>query len=243
MRPAETTLSLALVLLLSVGGTNAQAQNTHINDGLALADFPFWQQMSGWWESDNTYLDSDMNYLVRSYNSLVHIELTGKRFHEVEHRFYPAGLGASRYGKGLEKPGEGIEVVVTTTGELLDNSGSLGKIFIDHSASSSGPHVVYRMLGNNDGVRLNTNPKTGVDTYRMYFNFVTPDRRLRSNVGLHSEGEEIGGLRAFILYRDHRIDASAFEARRAALRQTHNVKMLSVADPDNPGQSQVTRLD
>jgi hypothetical protein len=242
MKMTRSMLKLALVLLISVGA-NASAQDAGAGNQATLADFPFWQKMSGWWASDNTYLDSDMNYLIRSYNSLVHIELDGRNFRETEIRIYPAGLGTSRYGKGLEKPGEGIEIVVTTTGELIDDSGSLGKIFMDHSASSSGPNVVYRMLGENDGVRLNTNPKTGVDTYRMYFNFVTSERRLRSNVGLYSEGEDMGGLRAFILYRDRRISSSAFETRRAALRKTHNVKMLSVADPDNPGQSLVTRLD
>ena len=241
---ARCILLFALVLVLGAGGTIALAQDTQTGDEIGLSDFPFWRKMSGWWEGDNTYMDSDMKYLVRSYNSLVHIELHGRRFHEIEHRFYPAGLGATRYGKGLAQAGEGIELVVTTTGELIDDSGALGSILIDHSASSSGPNVVYRMLGDNDGVRLNTNPETGVDSYRMYFNFITPDRRLRSNVGLHSDGDEkLGSLRAFILYRDHRIDPTTFEARRAALRKTHNVKVISLADPDNPGQSRVARLD
>ncbi len=239
---SQHSIKLGMFLLLSVVASG-RAEYKAQDEELLLADFPFWQKMSGWWESDNTYLDSDMNYLIRSYNSLVHIELRGRRFYETEYRIYPAGLGATRYGKGLEKPGEGIEVVVETTGELIDAAGSLGNIFMDHSASSGGPNVVYRMLGDHDGVRLNTNPKTGVDVYRMYFSFVTPDRRLRSNVGLHSEGDARGSLRAFILYRDRRIEPSAFEARRAALRKAHNVRMISVADPNNPGQSLVTRLD
>ena len=235
---------LALVLLLGAGGTSAYGQPAETDEQIGLSQFPFWQKMAGWWESDNTYMDSDLNYLVRSYNSLVHIQLVGRRFHETEYRFYPAGLGASRYGKGLEKPGEGIELVVTTTGELIDDSGTLGNILMDHSASSTGPNVLYRMLSDNDGVRLNTNPKTGVDNYRMYFNFVTPDRRLRSNVGLYSENDEnLGGLRAFILYRDRRIDPATFATRRASLRKKHNVKLMSVADPDHPRRSRVTRLD
>lgn len=243
MEISHAISKLALVFLLGVG-TTACAEDPDASGGQALADFPFWQKMSGWWESDNTYMDSGMDYLIRSYSSLVHIELVGNQFHETEHRLYPAGLGASRYGKGLEKPGEGVEVVVTTTGELIDDSGSLGNIFMDHSASSSGPNVVYRMLSDNDGVRLNTNPDTGVDAYRMYFTFTTADRRLRSNVGLYSKADEdLGSLRAFILYRDRRIAPSTFEARRAALRKKHNVKVLSVADPDNPGQSLVNRLD
>lgn len=236
---ARNVSLLLLTLLLGTTG-NLSAQNANAPSETVLGDFPFWQKMAGWWEGDNTYMDSDMNYLVRSYNSLVRIELDGRHFREVEHRFYPAGLGSSRYGKGLEQPGEGIEIVVTKTGELIDEGGTLGKLRSDHLEGSSGS---YRLLGNNDAVRLNPNPKTGVDAYRMYFNFVTPDRRLRSNVAIHSEGENIGGLRAFILYRDHRIDSSAFDARRAALRKIHDVKLLSVADSDNPGQSRVTRLD
>jgi hypothetical protein len=234
--------AVALVLLIGMSGS-VVGQNAGASAEAALADFPFWQKMSGWWEGDNTYMDSDLNYLIRSYSSLVRIELKGGHFREVEHRFYPEGLGASRYGKGLEKPGEGIELVVTTTGELIDGDGTVGMIRADHLEGSAAPHNRYRLLSDNDAVRLKPNLKTGVDTYRMYFTFVTADRRLRSNVAIHSEGEDIGGLRAFILYRDQRIDSSAFDARRAALREKHKVKLLSVADPDKPGQSRVTRLD
>ncbi len=233
--------ALALLFIVGMSG-GVYAQNTS-NSAAALVDFPFWQKMSGWWESDNTYMDSDMNYLVRSYSSLVHIELDGGNFREVEHRFYPEGLGASRYGKGLEKPGEGIEVVVTTTGQLIDDDGTLGMIRGDHLEAAMNPENQYRLLSDNDAVRLKPNGETGVDAYRMYFTFVTANRRLRSNVAIHSEGEHIGGLRAFILYRGQRIDPSAFDGRRAALRKEHNVKLLSIADPENPGQSRVTRLD
>ena len=220
------------------------AEDAATDQSKNLADFPFWQKMEGVWESENTYFDSNMDYQVRSYSSLVHIELDGRVFRETEYRFYPAGLSTSRYGQGLMKPGEGVELVVNTTAELIDNNGTLGNIVIDHAGSSGGPNAAYRMLGDNDGVRTNTNPKTGVDQYRMYFNFTTPDRRFRSNFGLHGDDpQNLGGLRAFILYRDHRVDPSEFETRRAALREKHNVKVISVADLDPNKRSLVTRLD
>jgi hypothetical protein len=209
-----------------------------------LSDFPFWQNMSGWWASDNTYFTSDMDYTVRTYNSIVHIELDGTKFKESEHRFYPAGIATSRYGKGLMAEGEGIELIIITEGELIDDQGTLGNIGTDHAGGPSDPAVVYTVLGDNDGVRLKPNPKTGVDSYRMYFNFTTPNHRFRSNFGIvYDEAEDVGALRAFILYRDKRIERSDFKAKRAEFRERHNVKVVSVADPDNPGQSLVTRLD
>ena len=48
---------------------------------------------------------------------------------------------------------------------------------------------------------------------------------------------------AFVLYRDRRIDAASFAARRGELRAKHGVAAISVADPDNPGKSRVSRLD
>ncbi|MBT6959845.1 MAG: hypothetical protein HOA00_01755, partial [Rhodospirillaceae bacterium] len=102
----------------------------------------------------------------------------------------------------------------------------------------------YRVLSTDDGVRVRPNAKTGIDTYRMYFNFTTPNHRFRSNVGiLYEEGEDIGGLRAFILYRDKRMTRDDFKAKRAEFRARHNVKVLRVVDPDKPGTSLVTRLD
>jgi hypothetical protein len=240
----NTFARVSLVLLSIVAGACVHAQDAPTGDAADLSDFPFWRQMSGTWESENTYFDSDMDYQVRAYNSLVRIELAGRQFRETEHRFYPAGLGPSRYGKGIEKPGEGIELVVKTTGELIDGAGTLGNIWTDHSVGSSDPNVVYRILSRNDGVRVKTNTDTGVDNYRMYFNFITPDSRLRSNVGIHSAAEDnLGHLRAFILYRDLRVDPTVFEARRAALRKRHNVRVISVANPDGSGRSLVTRLE
>lgn len=232
---AVATLSLAL----AGAGLPAQAA-----DGPGLADFPFWQKMAGWWSSENTYFDNDMDYTVRAYNSLVHIELDGTRFTESEHRFYPAGIATGRYGKGLMGPGEGIELIIKTTGELIDDAGTLGNIRMDHSSGPFDPTVVYRVMSENDGVRVRPNEKTGIDTYRMYFNFTTPNHRFRSNFGLiYDEADDVGGLRAFILYRDKRMERSDFTAKRAELRARHNVKVISTADPDNPGMSLVRRLD
>jgi len=230
----------SLVVLLFCGcSADLSAQQTS-----SLSDFPFWQTMAGWWESNNTYVDADMNYLVRSYNSLIHIQLDGRVYRETEHRFYPAGQATGRYGNGLMGPGEGIEVIVKYTGQLIDDAGTVGMVSADHTARSWPSDVTYHMLSNNDAVRVNTNNATKLDSYRFYITVVNPNRRYRSNFGLISEGEEnLGGLRAFILYRDRRIDSSTFEVRRSALRAKHVVKVLSVADPDKPGFSLVARLD
>lgn len=227
---------VALGLLVLAG--SASAQDTK------LSGYPFWQNMSGWWASDNTYFTSDMDYTVRSYNSLVSIELDGTKFRESEHRFYPAGIATSRYGKGLMAEGEGIELIITTEGELVDDKGTLGNLRMDHSSGPPDPTVTYNVLSDNDGVRVRPNAETGIDTYRMYFNFTTPNHRFRSNFGIvYDEAEDVGALRAFILYRDKRIERSEFEAKRAEFRERNNVKVISIADPNNPGQSLVTRLE
>lgn len=234
MKLLRTIVAVGLFVLAS----GASAQDAK------LSDFPFWQKMSGWWASDNTYFTADMDYTVRAYNSIVHIEIDGTQFRESEHRFYPAGISTSRYGKGLMADGEGIELIIITTGNLIDDKGTLGNIQTDHAGGPSDPAVVYKVQSNNDGVRLKPNPKAGIDTYRMYFNFTTPNHRFRSNFGIiYDEDKDVGGLRAFILYRDKRIERSDFNAMRAEFRARHNVKVISVADPDNPGQSLVTRLD
>lgn len=233
------TATLALAIAVAFTGMSVRA-----DDHLELADFPFWQKMAGWWASENTYFTADMDYTVRGYNSLVHIELDGPKFTEREHRFYPAGIATTRYGQGLMGPDEGIELVIVTTGELIDDKGTLGNIRMDHSSGPFDPAVTYNVLGAEDGVRVRPNAETGIDTYRMYFNFTTPDRRFRSNFGLiYGEGEDDGGLRAFILYRDKRMQRSDFAAKRAEFRARHNVQVISRADPDNPGKSKVTRLD
>lgn len=231
--------ALALGLAVAITAVSAQA-----DDHLELAEFPFWQKMAGWWASENTYFDNEMDYTVREYNSLVYIELDGTQFTESEHRFYPAGIATGRYGKGLMGPGEGIELIIKTTGELIDDAGTLGNMRMDHSSGPFDPTVVYRVMSENDGVRVRPNAETGIDTYRMYFNFTTPNHRFRSNFGLiYDEADDVGGLRAFILYRDKRMERSDFAAKRAEFRHRHNVKVISVADPDNPGKSKVTRLD
>lgn len=231
--------ALAVGLVVTVTSISAHAADTR-----ELADYPFWQKMAGWWASENTYFTADMDYTVRGYNSLVYIELNGTKFTESEHRFYPAGIATTRYGRGLMGPDEGIELIIITTGELIDDKGTLGNIHTDHSSGPFDPSVVYHVLSENDGVRVKPNAKTGIDSYRMYFNFTTPNHRFRSNFGLiYDQGEDDGGLRAFILYRDKRMQRSDFAAKRAEFRARHNVQVISKADPDNPGNSKVTRLD
>jgi len=239
------TLSVFFFLFADSGSISADSHLESVSGGKNLIDFKFWQTTSGWWEGSNTYFDSDMDYTIRDYSSLVHIELDGKLYRETEHRFYPDGISAERYGQNKMNPGEGVELVVVYTGELLDDSGTLGKTVADHAGPSSGSGVAYTLLSDVDAVRTNRYKDTEFDSYRMYFTFTSPDHRYRSNFGLHydSDDHESGSLRAFILYRDRRIEESDFEKRRKALRKKYNVKVISTSDPQKKRRSLVRRLD
>ena len=207
-------------------------------------DFIFWRTSEGYWEASNTYFDSDMNYTIRSYSSLILIILNGKKYSETEYRFYPFGIAAERYGKGIVKNGEGIEVIVNYSGQLINDMGSMGFTKADHGGVSSGDRTLYKLLSEKDSLRVNRKKDTRIDSYRLYTTFTSPNHRLRSNFGFYykDNDNDPGSMRAFILSQDHRIKKEDFEARRLFLRKKYNIKNLSYSDPKNQGESIVERL-
>ena len=218
--------------------------SNHLNN-IYFNDFQFWRMMDGYWEAKNTYFDSDMNYIIRSYSSLIIIKLHKKNYSETEYRFYPYGIAATRYGKGLVKEGEGIEIEVNYSGKLIDDNGTMGNIHADHGGVSMGNGVKYEILGGNEALRSNKKAGNTIDSYRLYTTFISPNYRLRSNFGLYykSLDEKPGSMRAFILSQDQRIKSEDFNIRRNNLRKKFNIKVVSVADLNNEGQSHVYRLD
>lgn len=218
----------------------------HASDhSINFKDFSFWRMMEGYWEAKNTYFDSDMNYIIRSYSSLIIIKLDNKNYFEKEYRFYPYSIAADRYGKGLVKEGEGIEVIVSYSGKLIDDKGTMGNTHADHVGVSSGDGIKYKLLSDKDSLRANRKAETIFDSYRLYTTFTSPNHKFRSNFGLYYEtkDKDPGSMRAFILSQDHRIGNNDFEERRNYLRNKYNIKVVSSADPKNIGQSYVYRLE
>lgn len=229
---------LSLVASFAVIGVFAgesHAQN-------ALNDVPYWRASEGLWEGENTYFDDTMDYNVRDYASLSRVELDGTSYREVEHRFYPHGLGTERYANGLAQAGEGVELIQIYTGTLVDEAGTVELPRATSRASANGAGATYRVLSDNDAVRLRVDPETGTEAYRYYVTLVGANNRYKSNFGLRYEGDNIGGLRAFILYRDQRIDGATFDARRAALRAKYNVTVLNEPDPNSSNGWKITRI-
>ncbi len=226
---------IAALVAMASGGAAPHAQTV-------LSDVPYWRASAGLWEGQNTYFDDAMDYNVRDYASLSRVELDGIHYRETEYRFYPHGLGTERYADGLAQPGEGVELVQVYTGTLVDGDGTVALPRATSRASANGSGATYRVLSDNDAVRLRVDPETGTEAYRYYVTLVGDEHRYKSNFGLRYEGENAGGLRAFILYRDRRIDSSAFEVRRAALRAKYNVTVLNAPDPGFASGVAITRL-
>ena len=210
----------------------------------ALQDFAYWRAMAGWWRAENTYFDGALNYNVRSYSSLVHVELIGRRYRETEYKFYPPGKLAQQAGRGELPSGDGIETVTVLEGELVDSSGRV--------QLGSDPDTRIDVQGADTGVRVTTNPVTGIDTYRMYIFSPAPNKRYRSNFGLVSDrvgagaanalpGAEPGDLRGYSLFREDRIDADEFTSWRQRFRVRHLVRAIAEAGPE--GGVILRRLD
>ncbi|MSO99024.1 MAG: hypothetical protein EXR11_12540 [Rhodospirillaceae bacterium] len=215
----KRVIILAAALLMPVA---ASAQNT-------LAESPYWKLMAGWWRAENTHMDGALNYNIRSYNSLLHIELDGREYRETEYKFYSPSKLAQQYGRGKITEDEGIETVSVTTGELIDDKGTVKLI--------SEPGTIIQVLNSDTGVRVTSNTKTNVDTYRMFIFAPTPDKRYRSNFGIVSdkagsgaanatEDAKLGDLRGYSLFREDRIAASEFETWRAEFRMRNKVKAI-----------------
>jgi hypothetical protein len=224
------------VLFLAYGLTGAaQAQP-------ALSEIPFWRASAGWWEGENTYFKSDMSYQVRDYASIAHVEIDGTAYRETEYRFYPHGTGTERYAGGLATDGEGVELIQVYTGSLTDDAGTVDLPPGSGRASANGAGATYKVLSDTDAVRLRVDPDKGTESYRYYVTLVGDGHRYKSNLGLLYEGDNVSGLRAFILYREHRMDGAAFEARRAALRAKYNVTVLNEPDADAPDGWTISRI-
>lgn len=223
----------------------------------SLADYPFWNLVSGWWRAESTYLDANLDYKIRSYHTIVHVEINGTSYRETEYKFYPPGSMATAYGLGQVRDGEGVETVSILSGELADAAGTVrivgtSPVGQGEAARREEEQTVVRVLGPDAGVRITPNPVTGVDTYRMFIFLPTPDRRYRSNFGIVSDrtgagaanappGAVFGDLRGYSLFREARIAPGEFERWRAEFRRLNSVS--AVVEPDAAGRATVRRLN
>lgn len=213
----------AFVLASALIASSAQAADKQ------LSDFPFWKATAGWWRAENTYLDHDLNYNIRSYNSVIHVEIDGRKFRETEIKSYAPSKLATQMGKGKTTAEEGVEAVTVLTGELIDDQGTV------RLEGRGGDEM--QLLTPDTAVRVTPNDKTGVDTYRMYIFLPTPEKRYRSNFGLVSDttgsgaanaapGAKMGDLRGFSLFREDRISDNEVEKWRAEFRTRNKVKAV-----------------
>lgn len=219
---------LAFLLLFATGTASGQER--------VLADFPFWQANAGWWRSDNTYFDKDMNYNIRSYNSVIHIELDGRTFRETEYKTYAPSKLATARGAGKISDGEGIEAVTVTTGELVDDQGTV-QITRMQPPLPGVSLTTIGILDNTTGARVTRDPESGMDAYRMLISLPTRDKRYIANYGLVSR---TGELRGFSIFRGTRIAASEAAEWREKYRSLNNVAAVITAGED--GKPVVQRL-
>lgn len=201
-----------------------------------LADIPFWKLSQGWWKSENTYFSPTLDYNIRSYNSLVHIELKGRRVVETEYKFYAPSKLAMQHGAGQAKEGEGVEMVTVVTYEQIDDRGSVRQVAAEPQTDNNGHgETVLRVLNEDTAQRVVRDPAEPADTYRMLFSLPTPDKRYIANYGLHGkpvDGVGVGELRGFSTFNGTRVKDSDFEAARAALRKKNNVHAIVTAGAD-----------
>lgn len=243
---------LASLLFVATAGLAHATERPSV--GRSLADFPFWNLVAGWWVGESTYLGPNFDYKIRSYQSIVQLEIDGTRFRETEYKFYPPGAMATAYGRGQVRDGEGVETVTVLSGELVDDRGTvriLSMLPAVATASREDEHTLVRVLGPDTGVRVTPNPRTGVDTYRMFIFVPAPDRRFRSNFGIVSDsagpgaanalpGAVPGDLRGYSLFREARIAPGEFEQRRRDFRELNAVS--AIVEPDAAGRPAARRL-
>jgi len=204
-----------------------------------LSDFLFWRATSGWWRAENTYMDKDLNYNIRSYNSVIHVEIDGRTLRETEIKSYAPSKLAMGAGRGKTTAEEGVEVVTVSTGTLVDDAGTV--------KLDDGEGTEIRILTADTAVRVTPNPKTSVDTYRMYIVLPVPDKRYRTNFGIVSDtigsgaanaapDAKFGDLRGFSLFREDRIADGDWQKWRGEFRVKNKVAAVSE-------KGVVTRLD
>ncbi|MDX2225051.1 MAG: hypothetical protein SFV21_20005 [Rhodospirillaceae bacterium] len=216
-----------------------------------LADVPFWRANAGWWRVDNTYFDRNLDYNIRSYNSVIHIEIDGRTYRETEIKSYAPSRLAHYYGRGLTTEAEGVETVTVTTGEMIDDAGT---VRIASAASGPGGEgtTEIRVLSADTAVRVTHNAATGFDSYRMFITLPAPNKRHVANYGLVSDTKgpgaanaapdaRMGDLRGFSLFRGDRIAADEAESWRATFRARNLVK--AVIEPGPDGKPAGRRID
>lgn len=229
-RDLRSALRLSLLGAVLCGPVQAAAAD--------LADIPFWKLSQGWWQSENTYFSPTMDYNIRSYNSLIHIEVKGRRVVETEYKFYAPSALATKHGAGQARPGEGVEMVTVITYDQTDDKGSVrqsGQVPATDTGGGRGETVI-RVLNEDTAQRVVRDPAQAADTYRMLYSLPTPDKRYITNYGLNGEpvnGSGTGELRGYSIFNGSRVKDADFEAARAELRKKNNVHAIVTAGADN----------
>lgn len=201
-----------------------------------LGDIPFWKLSQGWWRSENTYFSPTLDYNIRSYNSLVHIELQGRKVVETEYKFYAPSKLAMSHGAGQAREGEGVEVVTVTTYEQVDDHGAVRQTGSEPHADAGHADTVIRVLNEDTAQRVVRDPAEAADTYRMLYSLPTPNKRYIANYGLNGKpvnGAGVGELRGFSTFNGTRVKDSDFAAARAELRKKNNVHAIVTSGPDH----------
>ncbi|MEQ8516167.1 MAG: hypothetical protein RIC38_11220, partial [Chromatocurvus sp.] len=93
----------------------------------------FWRTSAGWWSSDNTYLDGALQQKLAAYQSIVHIELQGRRAVETTYKFYPPGDISRYYSKGRVGEEQGVELVTVVEMEMIDDDARVRTIAVTPS--------------------------------------------------------------------------------------------------------------
>jgi len=136
-----------------------------------------------------------------------------------------------------------VEFVTKTVSKLIDATGTVESITVNDAPVPPGRVQQIEVLGDMDARRVTMDPETDMQYYRYRISFTSPNSRIRTNLGLSPNADtNTNAVRAFILYKDQRVAPESFEERRAALRDLHNVQVISSLDPDNPGQLAIARL-
>ncbi len=209
-----------------------------------LAAIPFWKTSAGWWQSDNTYFAPNLDYNIRLYNSLVHIEVAGRKVTETEYKFYAPSKLAMSHGDGKTKEGEGTEVITVITYDQTDEAGTVRQASASPGTPSGDAGTTITVLNADTAQRVSREPGATTDLYRMLISQPTPDKRYIANYGIVAKATkdaELGSLRGYSTFFGTRIDAKDFADRRAQLRAKNNVHAVVAAGPD--GKPVAKRLD
>ncbi|MCB2108969.1 MAG: hypothetical protein KDE14_14765, partial [Rhodobacteraceae bacterium] len=146
---------------------------------------------------------------------------------------------------------EGIETVTVTTGELVDEAGTVRILKTVPDVPGSAMTQI-RILNSDTAERITNDPLSGFDSYRMFITMPAPDKRYVANFGLVSAtigpgaanagpGAAMGDLRGFSLFRGEKIAAEDADKWRQEFRARN--KVAAVVEVDADGKRVVRRLD